>query len=533
MTESLLAFDTDRIKSYVFATGKLKEIRGASAILDELNREQMVKEIERLGGRCIYANGGSGLFIIDSNQAQTALAVVEKLYREKTSTASISGTFVDLPPDYKSGDNIQLEFRTLGYRLRAAKDGKAGLAAPVTHPYLHFCDSCGVGYAEKEYSKSGETALLCTSCDTKRRKDEDIKEAIHRITQGVISRRGIQETGLWANLIPTLDQKKYEINGYDRPDDFEELASLSSPNNYIGLIYADGDTMGKALEQLETEDNFKEFSEAVDHSIYLAVVEAIEKHLTPSGKKIWPFDILLLGGDDLVMVTPAHKVLEVGLTVMEKFTELTRKDLDRGEGLRLSVGIAIAHTNYPFGQLLRLAESALKFAKKEGVKRRQAGQSWEGGLLNFVVVSSTNHLEFEDYFKEQLNDTAEEVLSQDKNLYRTLRPYNADDFQKLLKHIRQLKSLRAPRSKLEQLRTLIFQTRRMAMVDGLALLFHWRSEKQREAIQSVVYDFTPQPPEHGLLFPWFQVGPKGEQAKFLTPLLDLIEIFDFIPEGGS
>jgi len=28
MSESLIALDTDQIKSYVFATGKLKEIRG-------------------------------------------------------------------------------------------------------------------------------------------------------------------------------------------------------------------------------------------------------------------------------------------------------------------------------------------------------------------------------------------------------------------------------------------------------------------------------------------------------------------------
>jgi hypothetical protein len=33
MGQSLVAFDTDRIKDYVFATGRLAEIRGASALL--------------------------------------------------------------------------------------------------------------------------------------------------------------------------------------------------------------------------------------------------------------------------------------------------------------------------------------------------------------------------------------------------------------------------------------------------------------------------------------------------------------------
>jgi hypothetical protein len=40
--KSLVAMDTDHIKQYVFATDKLKEIRGASSILDRLNREKWI-----------------------------------------------------------------------------------------------------------------------------------------------------------------------------------------------------------------------------------------------------------------------------------------------------------------------------------------------------------------------------------------------------------------------------------------------------------------------------------------------------------
>ena len=41
MSKKWIAFDTNRIKDYVFETGTLKEIRGASALLDRLNREKM------------------------------------------------------------------------------------------------------------------------------------------------------------------------------------------------------------------------------------------------------------------------------------------------------------------------------------------------------------------------------------------------------------------------------------------------------------------------------------------------------------
>jgi hypothetical protein len=43
---SLIAFDTNAIKQYVFGTDKLREIRGASSILDNLNRDSMINLAE-------------------------------------------------------------------------------------------------------------------------------------------------------------------------------------------------------------------------------------------------------------------------------------------------------------------------------------------------------------------------------------------------------------------------------------------------------------------------------------------------------
>ena len=45
----IVAFDTDQIKKYVFATDALKEIRGASALLDELNRIKMGEIVHKTG----------------------------------------------------------------------------------------------------------------------------------------------------------------------------------------------------------------------------------------------------------------------------------------------------------------------------------------------------------------------------------------------------------------------------------------------------------------------------------------------------
>src|SRR2546430_5988649 len=81
---SLVAFDTNHIKSYVFGTDRLKEIRGASSLLDRLNRDVMPKLAESHDGTKIYVNGGSGLFLIDSAKALDFGSQVQREYQRLT-----------------------------------------------------------------------------------------------------------------------------------------------------------------------------------------------------------------------------------------------------------------------------------------------------------------------------------------------------------------------------------------------------------------------------------------------------------------
>src|SRR2546423_6532466 len=84
--KSLVAFDTDHIKEYVFGTDKLKEIRGASSLLDRLNRREMEEVAWNHGIQIttIYTNGGVGLFVVDSNRAHEFKLLVQQMYREQS-----------------------------------------------------------------------------------------------------------------------------------------------------------------------------------------------------------------------------------------------------------------------------------------------------------------------------------------------------------------------------------------------------------------------------------------------------------------
>ncbi len=513
----LVSFDTDRIKEYVFATGKLKEIRGASAILDELNRLDMVAKAEEFHAEKIYANGGSGMFTVPEASAEALIQAVEKEYRLRTQTGSITSAAMELPDNFTNQDDVQSYLQTLAYRLRLKKD-KNVLNQPIlTHPFLRTCDSCGYQYASRSVTEP-ETELLCRSCENKREKNKEIQKDIESITSGE-AKKDI-DYKLWYRLLGELARNGYEMMGKNRPEDFGDLGEMSEPKNYMGLIYADGDNMGRALEQLENLDEVKKFSKVVDCAVYQAVHDTIFTDLR-FGDKYFPFDILMLGGDDLVMLTAAHKVIEVSMKIVEKFSELTDKYL--GKRFTLSVGIAIAHTKFPFSSLLKLAEQALKFSKKEAVKRKRRGQEiTHDGLINFIVVNNSNSLDFDHYHRETLSD-------EDQDICRTLRPYNLTDLRYIVKTIRKLKKEDFPRSKLKGLRESVFQSQNQSILEGLKFIssINPRSERGKEHRQ-MFWDFLTHFADSSpsiLPFPWFKSGDNS-----YTPFLDLIELYDFITE---
>ena len=505
----LVSFDTDRIKEYIFATGKLREIRGASAILDELNRSDMVKKSLEFQAEKIYANGGSGMFTVPEALAGAFIQAVEKEYRLRTRTCSITSAVTELPPGFTDQDTIQPYLQNLRHQLRLKKDGNTSPQPLLTHPFLRTCDSCSERYASQNVTEP-ESELLCGSCKNKRDKNKEIQIDIKDFISGKAGENVVHK--LWHRLLGDLAREDYEVTGKERPEDFDDLGEMSEPENYMALIYADGDSMGKVLENLQNLNQVKQFSEVVGNAIYQSVHEAVLEYLPP-GDKYFPFDILMLGGDDLVMVTTAHKAIEVSMKITEQFSELTQKGLD--ERLTLSVGVAIAHAKFPFSSLLNLADQALKFAKKEAVKRKRHGQeTGTEGLINFIVVNNSNSLDFDSYYEKTLCDD-------NQNVYRTLRPYNLADLRYIVETIRCLKKENFPRGKLNGLRDAIFQNRNPSILEGLEFFSRTRDEKQWLIFRNFLTHLS----TNSALpcFPWFKEG-----EDYHSPFLDLIELYDFI-----
>ena len=551
MPKSLLAFDTDHIKGYVFGTSKLKEIRGASSILDFLNRQLMVNKAKQSGAETIYANGGSALFLIDTDKAESLGKEIQNLYRERTGAgASITYAIQPIPealaqaPDIKAVEMPEV-LELLRYRLRMAKDGQpangpqrqSGVKDAImqpSHPFLCTCTSCGVAYAEDTWLDNEDPdepeGRYCRVCLIKRAEDTFVKNKLRDTQQAALS-----ETTLWGRILQSLKKHNYDLSARPRrPKDFNAFRDFTHGKEYLGLIYADANSMGKALEEQTSLKKLQNFARVVDDAVFNAMGYAIRQHLPVQrvGKEhLFPFDVLLIGGDDIVMVTPADKALQVAATLTEQFHQATERQYT------LSVSVVLAPVKYPFNLQSTLAEDALKDAKKSGsVSNVSSKSKLEQSRVNFIVVTGNTSLSYKRVYQE-MHREPNTFLDEQDEFYATMRPYTLSELLWLLEQLKKGNNQHIGRTKLHQMREAILKLNKTTTIlESLALLRNWK-DSERTFVKGMIEHLellhkrkTKKQQDKGMLFPWYldANNSSDDLTVYRTPLLDFIELYDFV-----
>jgi hypothetical protein len=567
---SLVALDTDHIKEYVFGTDKLKEIRGASSILDRLNRskmEDLAKEAGDGNWKKIFANGGSGLFLIESTKAAAFVSQVKQEYHQLTAGgASVTSVVQSLPADAPDDiESIMMHpmlntLALLRYRLHEQKDHPHAFINEASHPLMRPCDSCGIYYAVGRVSN--DTGFYCQTCLNKRTEDDNIKDYIATLTESGDIKKYIAaraELGkqppsfvspLWNEILDQLlpHYNYYLPAGTARPEDLNVFGEFRQAKDYLGLIYADANGMGQAMEKLETLREVRAFAKKIDDAVYWAMCDVIHDHLPAEKlrKENWmfPFDILLIGGDDIVLVTPAAQAMPFAHALAKRFYVLANKERkEEEEEHSLSVAVVLAPTNYPFSLMRDLAEDALKFAKKDGSKTFATKKSDYGKTrVNFLVVAGSTSQSFQKAY----NHLRKKYKDAHRSFYATMRPYTLEQLEFLLTMLREGRQLSLGRTKLHQLReAILHRDLSTSVIESLAVLRTWR-EDERDFVVKKVYStergnsllqWDQQNPAARfpvVTFPWFVENKENGAKHYSTLLLDFVELYDFVArEGGD
>lgn len=137
----------------------------------------------------------------------------------------------------------------------------------------------------------------------------------------------------------------------------EWSGSEAEPGAYYALLLADGDNMGKAIDNQTNLEGHRKLSQALS-AFAGSVGEIIEKY---QGVPIFS------GGDDVLAYLPLHTVLQCAGELAARFENAMRVFSFMENGVTksptFSTGIAVVHHLDPLSDSLELARSAEKKAK--------------------------------------------------------------------------------------------------------------------------------------------------------------------------
>jgi CRISPR-associated protein Cmr2 len=562
---ALISADTDRIKSYVFESPKLPDIRGASQILVELNekevRDKLWKEFMLPPECLLYAAGGGFLILSPIYLAEKIRSFIEETYLKHTLSGTIStafkeiglleiqigivpklGSFETLYSALKEGKfkphlvdsylsplnkNEEEEFRKiqnkdiekayyhnryiktkvfgelvgkLAVELRKAKDEKSRYPFFETVPFERQCEVCEVKPASKLVPIEDETQWICEVCCRKRKEGRREKfesyERFLQYDQAYSSR--------FKNVLP--------------PQSLDEIgkASKGRANNYIGVILLDGDGIGGFLQRLSTPSAYRTFSqkllkathEAVYKGLYLTEPVELEDKLG-NRKTIAPFEIVLLGGDDLFLIVRGDAAIPIAFKIASNFQEYFHNELT------MSGSVVIAKSHTPIYNLRLLAEELQGSAKSFKKKNKK-----EEGVIDFAIItgSGTSAISEESFKKAYKIDDGSD------SLHLTLRPYPLSFLKEILNIAYCLKKDGFPKTQLNNLQTSLSLGNRLRSLNYYHYQWARLDESKRELFNGIEKKIRKL--YGNLEGPWIKESIEGK-VSYKTIWSDIAEVFDF------
>lgn len=353
----------------------------------------------------------------------------------------------------------------------------------------------------------------------------------------------------------------------------EEIGDASNTPGFVAYIYADGNNMGGYIQkEIKTPEDYYDFSrnilKATEESVYMALTEHLQPHkLSPalqaernSKKEIWihPFEILTIGGDDVMLIVPANKALEIAKTIGKEFERIlskksryTSNECYRPEEvhryrskenistdiqckLSMSTGVLVTADNTPIYYTEKLTNQLLKSAKKYAKELNKS--NYFGGTIDFLVMKSVTMI------SSNINDFRSQGLTKSGQGKQKLKlyaaPYTLHEIDGLLKTLQVLVDADFPKSQIYQIRSLLERGKQTAILNYR----YFRVRLYKEAQKLLKTEFEEkwcQPKDeqnNGNLAPWMSlkdVEVKEDKIIYETIWRELVDLYPFIEKKES
>jgi len=338
------------IQSFIFETNKLKEIVGASDLIEWFCSNEFIEKFAseykiKIDKENIVRNAGGNIRIIfNTKEVEKFVKFFPKYVMQKAYGITISQAVVEFNKGEYLNQKDDLEFKLIKARNRNSN--------PLDARFNFM----------KHTPRSAKPAIIYEN-----------EEYFDRSSY----QKHTQNKDAWKNII----LKKLKLDSVDKfPIKIDEIAN---ENNKVAVIHADGNEMGIMLQKMndylknksdeEIQKVFKIFSQQIKKSTNSAVKSAFEK--TFEDAEIIPFRPVVIGGDDVSVICDANKALEFTKNYLEEFEKETAKNfkennLDKyATKLTACAGIAFCNKKFPFHYAIELAENLCSFAKEESNRK--------------------------------------------------------------------------------------------------------------------------------------------------------------------
>ena len=383
-TKYLYGAAVQGIQSFIFQTNELKDIIGASELVEQICTN-LFDEFQGETGEIIVSAAGNIKCIFSSeDECRKAVREFPKKAMLYAPGITISEAVVKMENDMDFGNAVEL----LEKRLRAQRN------KPLP--------SITTGLMGMERSrKTGLPAVSEADGDfldigTKRKREQNNWS---KIKQGTSTTHRLYEKSLG---LP-IDRDVFALN----------LEDMTGNNNWLAIIHADGNGLGEVVSAIgNTPSMLESFSKGLDKATaeasHLAFKEMQDLYgLSYDSNSVIPFRPVVLGGDDLTMICRADLALPFTQFFIRHFEEKTKElmNLLKEKGniphdcLTACAGIAYIKSSFPFYYGYHLAETLCDRAKRDAKRDNQAPAP---SCIMFHKVQSSFVESFDEIAKKEL-----------------------------------------------------------------------------------------------------------------------------------
>lgn len=377
------------IQSYIFQTNELKDIIGASELVNKICDDFVDTYGEKSrnkGEMIIHAAGNIKCIFDDEAACRRAVRDFPRRAMEMAPGITISQAVVKLEDNGYSEKAEELERLLQAQRNHPVKSLTTGLMA---------------------MERSRTTGLPATQIE---KKEEKGKETVEYFDEMTVAKRKVPETEKKSDYDPTKAKDLYfkltgdKIEHDRRPYDTKDLTDR---NDWIAVIHADGNGIGDIVAKIGKDSKvMSRFSTELDNATQAAaqIAYGTIREEAEKAKKL-PIRPVVIGGDDLTVICRGYLAVDFVTAYLKAFEEQTKekfKDLipqiDNEEankllskGLTACAGIAFIKSSYPFYYGYDLAEALCGEAKQDAKsdKVKEANGNQAPSCLMFHKVQSS------------------------------------------------------------------------------------------------------------------------------------------------